>query len=97
MSKKPRRRHSIIFIVAAIGVSITFLSMFFKLQINIKERRNQADLILQEYEQLTGENERLRGLLDEADEAEIIERYARENRGYAYPDERFYYDVTPGK
>ena len=35
-------------------------------------------------------------LINHADEAELYERLARD-RGYAYPDEKVYFDVTPGK
>ena len=41
------------------------------------------------------ENKKMDNLINNADKAELYEHLAREH-GYAYPDEKIFYDVTPG-
>ena len=41
------------------------------------------------------QNQELQDTIEENDEAEIAEKYAREN-GYVKTDERVYIDITPG-
>ncbi|MDR1631164.1 MAG: septum formation initiator family protein [Oscillospiraceae bacterium] len=96
MAKVPRRKRSVILILAVLVVSVSFFSIFVKLQIDIKERAKQAAQVQEEYEQVSGENERLRDSLNSGDEAKMIEEYARNYRDFIFPDEYVYYDVTPG-
>lgn len=96
MAKAPRKKRSFILILAVIVVSVSFFSIFVKLQIDIKERTEQAAKVQEEYEQIAGENNRLRDSLNSGDEAKMIEEYARNNRDFIFPDEYVYYDVTPG-
>ena len=96
MKKVPGGRRSIIFIAAFLGIWVIFFSMLFKVKYTYRERLNEARVVAEELELIRNENDVLRSILASPDEAEIIERYARERRGYAYPDERFYYDITPG-
>ena len=67
-----------------------------RLSSDIKAKQNEAESLSQAYQQQQIENEEKRRILADGNEKELIEKYARENRGYVYPDERVYYDITPG-
>ena len=96
MAKAERKKRSIILIMAVLVVGVSFFSIFLKLQIDFKERKEHALVVQEELDQLSGENDRLRDFLNSGDEAKIIEEYARNYRDFVYPDENVYYDVTPG-
>lgn len=101
-SKKARRQKrsargtGIIVTVITLTVFIYLLATFINLQTDIKEKKTKLSEISAQYERQLAENEELQKLIDEGDEARYIERIAREQRGYVYPDERVYYDITPG-
>ena len=98
-SENKRRKHpthKIIITVMILTVFIYLLATFINLQFGINEKKAQLSELSNQYEQQLEENDELQKLIDEGDEAQFIERIAREQRGYVYPDERVYYDVTPG-
>lgn len=73
-----------------------FVISLVQAQIQIKDREKQAEEVSVQYEQQLAENERLQGVVDGGDENEYIERVAREKLGYVMPDEKVYYNITPG-
>lgn len=96
MKKNGIRKHSLILLfVGLIGVCYFVFSMI-RLSSVIKAKQNEAESLSQAYQQQQIENEEKRRILADGNEKELIEKYARENRGYVYPDERVYYDITPG-
>ena len=42
------------------------------------------------------ENERLQAIVDSEDKSEYLEKIAREKLGFIKPNEKVFYDVTPG-
>lgn len=89
---KEERKFSYIAVIALFLVSCMFLATFIGLRAEAKEQEEIiADLEAQYTSQLA-ENEALSELIEMGDEAEYIERIAREKYGYAMPNERVYYD-----
>jgi cell division protein FtsB len=77
--------------IAALFLIIYCLAEFINLQAQIEEQQSAlADLQNQKFE-LELDNAELEGILNETDERLYIEKVAIEN-GYAYPNERRYYD-----
>ncbi len=70
--------------------------MYTYTSIDTNKKKIQYEALQAQLAQNLQENEELDYLINNADEAELYEHLARE-RGYAYPDEKVYYDVTPGK
>lgn len=64
--------------------------------VQIKDREKKAAEVSARYEQQLAENERLQGVVDGGGENEYMERVAREKLGYVMPDEKVYYNITPG-
>lgn len=65
-------------------------------QLQIKDREKKAAEVSVQYEQQLAENERLQSVVDGGDEDGYMERVAREKLGYVMPDEKVYYNITPG-
>ncbi|MBQ9945359.1 MAG: septum formation initiator family protein [Clostridia bacterium] len=91
-----RGRRSIILILSVIAILCFSLVIFSWITIDSNEKQIQLDSLNAQLQQLQQENQEIDHLINDADEAELYEHLARE-RGYAYPDEKVYYDVTPGK
>ncbi len=75
----------VVFLVAAIVKKTTGYS-------------RQKEVLSQKQEELSikeEKNSELASQVENTDEDAVIEQRARE-QGYAYPDERLYYDITPG-
>ena len=78
------------------GQSFIQVKAFEYLVIKIKEREKTAKQVSAQYEQQLAENERLQKVADGGSQEDYIERVAREKLGYVMPDEKVYYDITPG-
>ena len=88
--KKGKAKHSFILtllLVLAVGY---FTISLIDTQLKIKEQ------VSAQYEQQLAENERLQKVADGGSQEDYIERVAREKLGYVMPDEKVYYDITPG-
>ena len=88
-------RHSKILIALASFLLVFAVVFFAMLQKNVKTKQAELESLRLELQELQDENIELEYLINEADEAELFEHLARE-RGYVYPDEKVYYNVTPG-
>jgi predicted nuclease with TOPRIM domain len=77
--------------VAALFLIIYCVAEFINLQAQIEERRFELDELEAQKSELQVHNAELDGILNETDERLYIEKIAIEN-GYAYPNERRYYD-----
>lgn len=95
MTNTSGHKHSKIMIVAVAAVILFAGSMYGVLRADINQKRTALDALNAEYEELSANNEEINSLINETDEAKLYEHLARE-RGYVYPDEKIYYDVTPG-
>ena len=89
------RNHSKILVILA-AFSLVFGVVFFAyLQKDVNSKQTELESLRKELQALQDDNSELEYLINEADEAELFEHLARE-RGYVYPDEKVYYNVTPG-
>ena len=95
MTNKSGRRHSKIMIIAVAAVALFAGSMYGVLKADINKKQIELDALNAQYEEISANNEEINSLINETDEAKLYEHLARE-RGYVYPDEKIYYDVTPG-
>ena len=83
------------------GVSITIMvfvvACIFEIvstQAEIAEKKLELDALVREAEELEDRNDEYLSMLSEEDERAFMERYAVEMLGYAYPNERRFYDTT---
>lgn len=88
-------KHSYILMFFIVFALLFSLGLFAWIKIDTKEQKLRLESLNRQLEALNLENEEADYLLNEADEAQLCERLARE-RGYVYADEKVYYDVTPG-
>lgn len=92
--KPKKRKRSILVAILVIAVLFYFAATFVNLRGEIKEREAANAELQKQYEAQLEENTQLQNYIDSGDEADYIERIAREEYGYAKPDERVYYDST---
>ena len=64
--------------------------------IEIKKSNAQLEQKQQILEQQLAENAYLKEVVDSDDKNEYIEQVAREQLGFGLPNEKVFYDVTPG-
>lgn len=95
--KKKKRRNP----MANFGIVVT--SMVFVIacvfeiistQAEIAEKKQELNALVKEAELLEDANDEYLSMLSEEDERAFMERYAVEVLGYAYPNERRFYDTT---
>ena len=63
-------------------------------QAEISEKRQELAVLSEKAERLEAENDEYQSILSEDDEKAFMERYAIDVLGYAYPNERRFYDTT---
>lgn len=63
-------------------------------KVELSEKQAELDALRQEAQRLEAENAGYESILSEEDERTYMERIATENLGYAYPDERRFYDTS---
>lgn len=73
-----------------------FVITFIGLQLDIGERNAIKDQKAEEHQQMKDENDRLQAIVDSEDKGAYKEEVARDELGYVMPDEKVFYDVTPG-
>ena len=89
-------RHSYILVSMVIIFVIGFSTMLYSwLRTDIADKEMKLAILTEQLDQVNKENEEIKYLITDADEMELYEHLARE-RGYVYPDEKIYYNVTPG-
>lgn len=96
MKKKRKRKNSVILILLLLAVAGTFAVRLVQLQIGIREQEQALDHLEAAYVQQQQDNDVLRKKLDNADEAQYIERIARDSLGLIKPGEKVYVDASPG-
>ena len=89
-------RHSYILMFFIVFALLFSLGLFAWIKIDTREQKQRLEDLNAQLNALNLENQEVDYLLNEADEAQLYERLARE-RGYVYASEKVYYDVTPGK
>lgn len=89
-------RHSYILMFFIVFALLFSIGLFAWIKIDTREQKLRLNSLNAELEALNLENAEVNYYLNEADEAVLYERLARD-RGYVYANEKVYYDVTPGK
>ena len=97
MKRTKMHRFSVILALGAVFFAVYFIFAMAGLKSDIREKRLEGAEISIRYDNEKEKNDDLRRLLESGSEAELMERIARENRGYVYLGERVYFDVTPGE
>ena len=95
MKSKFFNQHSKILVALASFLIVCAVVIFAFLQKSVSSKQAELIALQRQLSELKDENRELDYLINEADEAELFEHLARE-RGYVYPDEKIYYNVTPG-
>ncbi|MBQ7638695.1 MAG: septum formation initiator family protein [Clostridia bacterium] len=95
MKKKFFSRHSRILALLTAFILVFSVALVMYLKSDISSKQTELRQLQQELEEVENQNKEIEHLINEADEAELFEHLARE-RGYVYPDEKIFYNVTPG-
>ncbi len=85
-----------ILLLLLLVVAGTFTVRLVQLQVGIHEQKQAFNSLQAAYTQQLQENEAVRKKLDRADEAQYIERVARDSLGLIKPGERVYVDASAG-
>lgn len=96
MKRKGKRKNSVILVLLLLAVAGTFAVRLVQLQIGIREQEQELGNLEAAYVQQQQDNDSLRKKLDNADEAQYIERVARDSLGLIKPGEKVYVDASPG-
>lgn len=94
VKKVKNRKHSIILAVLFCALVCYFVATLISLQMQVRAQENTVEDLKAQYQQQLDDNSELQRLIEEGNESEYIEKIAREQYGYAKPDERVYYDSS---
>ncbi len=94
-SAKPKPKRSFILILGLILIIGSFTITIVSKQLDIREKKQEMAQKQQALEQQLRENEYKQSVLDSDDKSDFMEQEARKH-GYGYPNEKVFYDVTPG-
>lgn len=95
--KKPKihRSFSVILAVAAFALVCYFFISFFNLRAQVEAKQDAYEQLQSEVAKQEEKNDELAQMLESGDLDAFVEKRARdEDLGYAYPDERVYYDMS---
>lgn len=91
-AQKKKKTYSTILTVAFAALVCYFVIALISLQSDIKEQKEQIADINAQADVQSADNRELNNLLNDSDLDSYVERIAREELGYVFPDERVYYD-----
>lgn len=94
VKKMKNRKHSIILAVLFCALVCYFVATLISLQMQVRAQEDDVESLKAQYQQQLDDNSELQQLIEEGNESEYIEKIAREQYGYAKPDERVYYDSS---
>ncbi|MBQ3044664.1 MAG: septum formation initiator family protein [Clostridia bacterium] len=92
VKKVKNRKHSIILAVLFTALVCYFVATLISLQTKVRAEREAVTELSRQHQQQVDENSELAMIIENGDEDAYIEKIAREQYGYAMPDERVYYD-----
>lgn len=95
-SEKQKPKRSFILILGLILIIGSFTITIVSKQLDIREKRQEQAQKQQALEQQLRENEYKQSVLDSDDKSDFMEQEARKH-GYGYPNEKVFYDITPGE
>ena len=91
-AQKKKKTYSTILTVAFAALVCYFVIALISLQSDIKEQKEQIADINAQADAQSADNRELNNLLNDSNLDSYVERIAREELGYVFPDEREYYD-----
>ncbi len=94
---KKKKRNPITSMGIAITATVFVVACVFEIistQAEIAEKKQELNVLIEQAEALEDANDEYQSMLSEDDERAFMERYAVEMLGYAYPNERRFYDTT---
>ena len=91
-AQKKKKTYSTILTVAFAALVCYFVIAFIGLQSDIREQKEQIADINAQADIQSADNRELNNFLNDSDLDSYVERIAREELGYVFPDERVYYD-----
>ena len=91
-AQKKKKTYSTILTVAFAALVCYFVIAFIGLQSDIREQKEQIADINAQADVQSADNRELNNFLNDSDLDSYVERIAREELGYVFPDERVYYD-----
>ena len=94
VKNQKNRKHSVILTVLFAALVCYFVATLISLQTKVRAQENFVEDLQSQYQQQVDENAELQLIIDNGNESDYIERIARENYGYAKPEERVYYDSS---
>ena len=94
MSKKHKKRRSIILRLALLVFSVYVLFSIGGLQMQLIDSKNELTRLNNERAEKTQKVNELIALLENGTETDFIEKAARERLGYVYSDEKGYIDLS---
>ncbi len=92
--KVKNRKHSVILAVLFCALVCYFVATLISLQSKVRAQENAVAELSCQYQQQLEDNAALNAVIENGGEADYIERIAREQYGYAKPEERVYYDSS---
>lgn len=92
--KIKNRKHSIILAVLFCALVCYFVATLISLQAKVHAQETAVEDLQAQYQQQLDENSELELIIENGNESDYIERIAREQYGYAKPEERVYYDSS---
>lgn len=95
-AKKRKQKKSFILSLALVLLVGYFIITIISLQVEIRDRKEVKEQLDMEYEQILSNNERLQAIVDSEDKGDYMEQVAREKLGFVMPNEKVFYDITPG-
>lgn len=95
-AKKHVQKRSFILTLALVLVVGYFIITIIGLQVEIRDRKEVKEQLDAEYEQIIADNNRLQSIVDSEDKGAYMEQVAREKLGFVMPNEKVFYDITPG-
>lgn len=94
--QKRKQKRSFILTLALVLVVGYFIITIIDLQIEIRDRKEVKEQLDIEYQQILDDNKRLQAIVDSEDKGDYMEQVAREKLGFVMPNEKVFYDITPG-
>ena len=91
---KSRRGLRIVLDIAMVLFIIFCTVSIVTMQNSIVEKKKRLADLQEEIDTLQAQNDELEALIESDDIGRYMEKLALENNGYAYPDERRYYDTS---
>ena len=95
-NKKGKQKRSFILTLALVLLVGYFIITIIGLQIEIRERTEVKDQLEIKHQQILESNNRLQTIVNSEDKSDYYEQVAREKLGFVMPNEKVFYDITPG-